>query len=305
MTEEARKIRAEIAEAINENPTNIQNYEWVSISNYFDTDYIAEVLKYIKDDNVCKEVKKVIRSAYIVAKRHYEKNTGRPVSSFDYELEKAGKMRALYIELQRRRKQKRNEEHNQKTGNVTNGQSNAIIEEVETLKTQVRELKEQLEKQVEDKKELAAENEELRQENEQLKQRTTEAKTPVEIDNEDISELDDIERLGIDERIIFFSSALGVSLDPEYISQKKMSVLISKLSGDNSESIRTRIVALKKEEEKVNKKKLDGYSQRTKEAANNVYKYVKAVAKSDTSRTQLMRDIMENISLIYQINKEK
>ena len=169
MKEEARKIRAEIAEIINENPSNLQDYDWISITNYFDTDYIVEVLKYIKDDDVCEEVKKAIHSAYIVAKRHYEKNTVRSVSSFDYELEKAGKMRALYVELQRHREGKIDAELKKKTDDVPNEQFNEINEEVETLKKRVRELEEELE----EKKKLVAENEKKCQEYERLQEEMT------------------------------------------------------------------------------------------------------------------------------------
>lgn len=118
------------------------------------------------------------------------------------------------------------------------------------------------------------------------------------------TDIADIQRLAIDERIIFFSSALGVSLDPQYISQKKMSALISKLSGDNPESIRTRIVALNREEKKVIENKNICYSQSTKEAADNVYKYVASVSKSDSVRTNAMEHIMKNIDLVYDLNKE-
>ena len=77
------------------------------------------------------------------------------------------------------------------------------------------------------------------------------------------------------------------------------------MSGDSVESIRTRIVALNTEEKKVRDNKLDGYSERTREAATHVYEYLEAVAKTETCKTKLMKDIMKNIDLVYQLCKEK
>lgn len=164
-------------------------------------------------------------------------------------------------------------------------------DETEKMQARINELEELFSEQSSEIKRLREENAELRKKNEG--------------DDEDCSDLDDIQRMGIDERIIFFSSAMGVSLAPELISQKRLAVLISKLSGDSVESIRTRIVALNTEEKKVRDNKLDGYSESTREAATHVYEYLEAVAKTETCKTKLMKDIMKNIDLVYQLCKEK
>ena len=164
-------------------------------------------------------------------------------------------------------------------------------DETEKMQDRINELEELFSEQSSEIKRLREENAELRKKNEG--------------DDEDCSDLDDIQRMGIDERIIFFSSAMGISLAPELISQKRLAVLISKLSGDSVESIRTRIVALNTEEKKVRDNKLDGYSERTREAATHVYEYLEAVAKTETCKTKLMKDIMKNIDLVYQLCKEK
>lgn len=154
------------------------------------------------------------------------------------------------------------------------------------------------------KGQLCEKNEEV----DALKKRINELEEELSKKNEcgdgDIKDLDDNQRLAIDERIIFFSSALGVSVSPEYINQKKMAALISALSGDKPESIRVRLLALNKEEKVVNEDADSTYSQSTKDAANNVYNYIASVSKVATRRTPAMMDLMKNIDLVYHLNKE-
>ena len=292
--EEANKIRKKVADIINADSSNIYNYDWLSLTNNFRLSEMANVLKYIKEDTVYEEVRTCILNAYKDAKKHYEPNTSMTIKEFEYELDKAWKIRKLYKDLY----------PDVEDEDCEKATSNRSENEEEALKLRIREL-EHTNKGLEAAMAKANEkNEEI----EALKKRISELEEELSKRNDwgdgDIKDLDNNQRLAIDERIIFFSSALGVSMSPEYINQKKMATLISVLSGDKPESIRTRLVFLNREEKKVYEDKDSCYSQSTKEAANNVYNYVAAVAKSETTTTKAMKDIMKNINLIYDLNKE-
>lgn len=161
---------------------------------------------------------------------------------------------------------------------------------------------------------LAQEVARLKKENEGLKIKLDEGFTW-----EDTDDISDIEKLEIDERIIFFSSALGVDLSGERISQSRLAMLISKLTPEKpgirtddvkvekkkAESIRTRIVNLNSEEKAVNNKSIDFFSKKTRIAASNVYDYISKVPKDKSAATQRTLDIMENIDVVYDLKKEK
>lgn len=91
------------------------------------------------------------------------------------------------------------------------------------------------------------------------------------------------ERLGIDERIIFVSTALGITLDASSINQTQLSKMISHFSGDDDSSIRSRIVALNKELNAETMSPGKGLSAGTKEAVDNVISWLGKVGKGGNS----------------------
>ena len=98
-------------------------------------------------------------------------------------------------------------------------------------------------------------------------------------------------RLAIDERAIFFSTALGLDFDPKRTNQKQLSIFISKLSGDSPESIRGRISKMHKME--VNNQFTDEVLQ----AARNVKGMLEKIPQGYQS--QKIKDIIENIDTVY------
>lgn len=125
--------------------------------------------------------------------------------------------------------------------------------------------------------------------------------TNAEFDDDN---LNDIKKMEIDERIIFFVMALGLDLRGDTINQTQMANFISELTGDNAESIRIRIVTLNKEEKKVNQGEIEDFSESTKDAACNVYEYLGKVVKHNPNLRERIRDIRTNISTVYNLNRE-
>ena len=180
------------------------------------------------------------------------------------------------------------------------------------LKTRISNLENEI-------KELKAENErlkkggqpdnELHKENERLKTLYEAADKQLKRyqDEEKFTEdLDEEHKLEIDERIIFVSSLLGASLNPEVINQTQMAKLIEKLTGDSWQSIRPRISAINSETQKVDDKKIKSFSEGTQEAAKNVYDLLNKAVKGATLANKgfQCKQAMENINQTYRLGKE-
>ena len=142
--------------------------------------------------------------------------------------------------------------------------------------------------------------------NEQLNKGTDSKMEQIIVANAELKNenLNDIKKMEIDERIIFFVMALGLDLRGETINQKQLAMFISKLTGDNAESIRTRIVALNKEEEKVNQDEIEDFSKSTKDAACNVYDFLEKVVRYNSNLEGRIREIRININTVYHLNRE-
>lgn len=134
--------------------------------------------------------------------------------------------------------------------------------------------------------ELAASNDrvsELESENEELRAFKQEI--------EELIEMTPDERLGIDERAIYFSTSLGLDFDPKRTNQKQLSIMISKLSGDAPDSIRGRISKMHKMEENQQ------FSDEILQAARNVIGYLEKVPRGN--QTQKVKEMIENIDLVF------
>ena len=116
-------------------------------------------------------------------------------------------------------------------------------------------------------------------------------------------DLNEDQKLQIDERIIFFSSLLGCSLRSEDIVQTKFAELIRKLTGDDKESIRTRICTMNTEIQKVDDGKREKFSEGTSEAAKNVYELLDKAVKGLTraAKPYQCKQAMENINNTYHL----
>lgn len=136
------------------------------------------------------------------------------------------------------------------------------------------------------KAELAASNDrvsELESENEELRAFKQEI--------EELKEMTPDERLGIDERAIYFSTSLGLDFDPKRTNQKQLSIMISEMSGDLPSSIRGRISRMHKME--VDKQ----FSDEILQAARNVIGYLEKVPRGN--QTPKVKEMIENIDLVF------
>jgi len=136
------------------------------------------------------------------------------------------------------------------------------------------------------KAKLAASNDRvsvLERENEELKAFKREI--------EELTEITPEERLGIDERAIYFSTSMGLDFDPKRTNQKQLSIMISKLSGDAPDSIRGRISKMHKMEED------NQFSDEILLAARNVIGYLEKVPRGN--QTQKVKEMIDNIDLVF------
>ena len=166
------------------------------------------------------------------------------------------------------------------------------------------ELKKQIDQQgVEDinleLEKLKAENEHLQVMNEALQKQNDRYESMAAPD----VDLNEEEKLQIDERIIFFSSLLGCSLKSEVVVQTKFAELVQKMTGDDKESIRTRIVAMNTEIQKVDDGKVGNFSDGTLEAARNVYNLIDKAVKGMTRAVKpyQCKQAMENINKTFHL----
>lgn len=180
------------------------------------------------------------------------------------------------------------------------------------LKTRISNLENEI-------KELKAENERLKkggQPDNELQKEIERLKTLYEAadkqlkryqaEEEPLEELNEEQKLKIDERIIFVSALLGVSLRSEDINQKRLAMLIERLTGDKWNSIRPRIVSLNTETQKMDDGKIEKLSVRTQEAAKTVYDLLDQAVKGATvaNKGYQCKQAMENINLTYRLGKK-
>lgn len=105
-------------------------------------------------------------------------------------------------------------------------------------------------------------------------------------------------KLEIDERIIFVSAALGVTLSAKDINQTKLAQAIAYFSGDKCKSIRSRIVTLNKEVRLEMDAPGEGLSQGTLEAVKNVKEWLKKIGKTEIApATQKLIDEIDDMYL--------
>ena len=145
---------------------------------------------------------------------------------------------------------------------------------------------------------------EAQQESENLKS----AKESLETKHQELlhqlepdEELDNGMKLGIDERVIFISTALGLTLDKGDTNQTQLAKFISIYSGDDWRSIRSRIVNINKELAQERETPGDGLSQGTKDAVKNVKDWLGKVGREIAPATE---KIISEIDDIYLNKKE-
>ena len=116
-------------------------------------------------------------------------------------------------------------------------------------------------------------------------------------------DLDEKKKLEIDERIIFVSALLGVSLKPDVVNQTQLAKLIAKLTGDTWQSIRPRISSINSETQQVIDKTIKQFSEGTQSAAKNVYDLINKAVKGATRENKgyQCKQSMENINQTYQL----
>lgn len=148
--------------------------------------------------------------------------------------------------------------------------------------------------------ELEAENNSLKERIKELEEK--EHNEGPEFEKEELAFLDDWQKLTTREFAIFFSQALGVSFNPKLINQQQLANLAAKWTEPKPDTIRTKIGNLFQEETKVSNEQLDGFSQKTKDEAMNVYMYILKVAKYYSSITPKMHTMLDNIEQIYGLN---
>ena len=118
-----------------------------------------------------------------------------------------------------------------------------------------------------------------------------------------IENLDKNKKLEIDERIIFVSALLGVSLKPDVVNQTQLAKLIEKLTGDTCQSVRPRISSINSETQQVIDKTRKQFSEGTQSAAKNVYELINKAVKGATRENKgyQCKQAMENINQTYQL----
>jgi hypothetical protein len=139
---------------------------------------------------------------------------------------------------------------------------------------------------------------ELEKEIDMLKQQTNCNSEP---EKNRLDFLEDWQKLSTRELAIFFAQALGVSFNPDLINKTQLANLAGKWTEYEPDSIRTKISDLFKEDIKVNKGELDGYSRKTKDEALDVYYFIIKIAKYYSSITPQMNNILDNINMIYNL----
>ena len=168
------------------------------------------------------------------------------------------------------------------------------------------------------RKELKEKNQQLKDLGKRLKEVETKLKEKgyqaEETKKETLDWLEDWQQLSTRELAIFFAQALGVSFDPKIINQNQLANIAAMWTKPQPDTIRVKIGNLFKEEQKVNKGKLDFFPPKTKDEALDVYYFIMRVAKHYSSITPQMNKMLDNLNDIYNLgivekvdenNKEK
>lgn len=184
-----------------------------------------------------------------------------------------------------------------RVSNVKQSEVSHKSPEIERLQERIKVLNLEITRLQKKISEARQENENLKSAKESLETQYKELLHQLETDKE----LDEDTKLGIDERIIFVSMALGITLAKEDTNQTKLAKFISKYSGDEWKSIRSRIVNINKELAQERKTPGDGLSQGTREAVMNVKEWLKNVGREIAPVTNKM---IKDIDDIYLDNKE-
>ena len=321
-TDQKKYKAKELGEMVNTSPDSIAPLDLGYQTEWYDLDYIEELFKQINDIDRLELLMRLIKEKWQihVYEHHYcvvdydgESRTYTPCEvNF---LEKIDKLFADVIEYKKHKEEaeRLSKEWLQptKSADLKNKELKTATPE-NYAKESASHLAKEVDRLTKIEENLIKEVKRLKKENEDLK-----IQQDKELSWNNLEDLSDIERLEIDERIIFFISALGIDLDANRISQKRLAMLIAKLSPEKpgertdkegiekkkAESIRTRIVKLNTEEKSVRENKQDCFSDETRKAALNVYNYISKVPKDKSAFTQKTKDILENISLVYQLNK--
>jgi len=147
MNKKAEEVRKNLAEIINEDPSKASDYDWVIISGYFNEGCILDVMKYIKDDNVCTDIENLIMQALQNAIRHKESHSGKTPQQLSRGFESIRKRRKMFVDLQH---------HNEKKHASDSVGDDKAKEEVAKLTTQLKTYEKRIEELEEEIKQLKA-----------------------------------------------------------------------------------------------------------------------------------------------------
>lgn len=139
---------------------------------------------------------------------------------------------------------------------------------------------------------------ELKNENENLKAKINNLENQLKPEEQ----LSEEQKMGIDERIVLVSIALGVTLSKDDTNQTQLAQAIAHFSGDYWKSIRSRIVNINKEILQESKTPGDGFTQGTLEAVNNVKDWLKKIGRAGIAPAT--QNLIKEIDDIYLNKKE-
>ena len=185
-------------------------------------------------------------------------------------------------------------------------QSTTVVEQPETsrhtpvnktLQERIKVLEEEITRLQTKVAEAQQKNGELTSAKESVETRYNELLHQLEPDEK----LDESTKLGIDERVIFISTALGLTLDKGDTNQTQLAKFISIYSGDDWKSIRSRIVNINKELAQERETPGNGLSQGTKDAVKNVKDWLGKIGREIAPAT---KRIISEIDDIYLNKKE-
>ena len=139
---------------------------------------------------------------------------------------------------------------------------------------------------------------EVKNENDILKEKNNLLEKQLQPD-EEVSEE---QKMGIDERIVLFSTVLGVTLSKEDTSQTQLAKAIANFSGDEWRSIRSRIVNINQELAQERETPGNGLAPHTLEAVKNVKEWIKKIGRAGIA--PVAQKLITEIDDIYLNKKE-
>lgn len=243
MTEESKRIREEFVEMINQDSSNLSQYNWIDITKGFDNETMTYTICRIKDENVAREVIKCILDAWNYAIEHKDpicKATDpdtfrkdvykyRPPHTLGYTLNQILKSRKIFVDM-----------HSFK-GKNSIGSSKDIVQNDERL----LELEAENKRLSEKKEEIEAENKELKKQLEQLQSKKSYVDS-VKLSAEVERLKDELHaykersqnRAGINRKL---TAHLGIILAPKlniyYKNKKELAPVLSQLFGWGERSL--------------------------------------------------------------------